>query len=79
MGTKESQKCNKEQFIDQLEPYLQLTTGEIGRLVLLLLVEEGLQRRLSSFRKDFPPEPIKGLKELLVVRSDVMPVGDRPG
>lgn len=35
---------------DSLEPYLDLTAEEVARLVLCLLAEEEIGRRLASYR-----------------------------
>lgn len=67
---------------EELEAYLQLGTREIARLVLCLLIEEGLASQLASFRsrpKDLPPQPIQGQEEFLVAGRDVVPVRDRAG
>jgi hypothetical protein len=37
---------------NELDAYLDLSAGELARLVLWLLIEEGLQERMSGFRHD---------------------------
>jgi hypothetical protein len=49
---------------DQLEAYLDLTSEEIARLVLCLLIEETLRERLAVFRENPLPEPLQSLEEL---------------
>lgn len=61
---------------DNLDAYMGLAAGDISRLVLCLLIEEHLQRRLAAFRQDLPPQPVEGLKELGVIRGDIVLVGD---
>lgn len=53
-------------------PYLDLSREELARLILCLLIEEALSKRLASFREDLPPKPIEGQKELVLRRNDVM-------
>ena len=65
---------------DNLDAYMNLGSKEIVRLVLLLLVEEGLQKQLAAFRaEDLPPEPVEGQEELCVARDDVVPLRIRAG
>lgn len=43
---------------DNLDAYMNLGSKEIVRLVMLLLVEEVLQKQLAAFRaEDLPTEP----------------------
>lgn len=53
----------------ELEAYTCLTTAEIARLVLCLLIEEALERRLAVFRSqahDLLAEPVQGGEEFLL-------------
>jgi hypothetical protein len=46
---------------DNLDAYMNLGSKDIVRLVLLLLVEEGLGRELAAFRaEDLPAQPVEG-------------------
>ena len=64
----------------ELDPYIDLEREEIARIVLCLLVEEGLKARLAIFRlHDLPSQPLQGLEEFVVARRDVVPVGHRSG
>ena len=64
---------------EELDAYLHMGAEDIARLVLCLLVEEALRRRLAAFRQDLPAQPAEGLKELGVARHNVMLVRDGPG
>jgi hypothetical protein len=64
---------------EKLDLYLDLTAGEISRIILCLLIEEALRGRLAAFRYDLPAQPVEGFKELGVARHDVMLVGDGLG
>lgn len=65
---------------DNLDSYMNLGSKEIGRLVLLLLVEEGLQKQLAAFRaEDLRTEPVEGQEELGVARHDIVPICNRAG
>ena len=65
---------------DDLDAYMSLGSKEIVRLVLLLLVEEGLRKQLAAFRaEDLPTEPVEGQEELGVPRHDVVPICNRAG
>jgi hypothetical protein len=62
---------------EELDAYLDLGNDDIARIVLCLLIEEALRGRLAAYRPEYlPAEPVEGLEELDVVRSDVMPVSD---
>jgi hypothetical protein len=62
---------------EQLDAYLDLGNDDIARIVLCLLIEEALRGRLAAYRPQYSlAEPVEGLEELDVVRSDVMPVSD---
>ena len=66
---------------DELEAYVSLSQAEIARLVLCLLIEEGLGQQLTPFRsrpQDLASQPVQGGEELLVGGGDVVPVGDAP-
>jgi len=70
-----------EPAAEELEAYLNLSKAEIVRLVLCLLIEEGLKHHLSPFRsrpQDLFPQPVQGGEELLVGGLDVVPVGNAP-
>lgn len=46
---------------EELDAFMHLSREEIGRLVLWLLVEEGLKDQLAFFRsQDLPTEPVQG-------------------
>ncbi len=65
---------------DKLDAYMNLGSKEIVRLVLLLLVEEGLQKQLAAFRaEDLVVQPVEGQEELGVARDDVVPIRNRAG
>jgi hypothetical protein len=65
---------------DNLDAYMDLGTKEIVRLVLLLLVEEGLRKQLAAFRaEDLPTEPVEGREDLGVAGNDVVPIRNRAG
>jgi hypothetical protein len=49
---------------DNLDAYMELGTKGIVRLILLLLIEEGLSRHLAAFRaEDLPTQPVEGEKK----------------
>jgi hypothetical protein len=59
---------------------MNLGSKEIVRLVLLLLVEEGLQKQLAAFRaEDLAAQPVEDQEELGVAGNDVMPIRSRAG
>ena len=65
---------------NNLDAYMNLGSKDIVRLVLLLLVEEGLQKQLVTFRaEDLPTQPVKGQEELSVARNDIVPIRNRAG
>lgn len=66
---------------ENLDAYMELGRKEIVRLVLLLLVEEGLQKQLAVFRADdMPTESAKGLERLGFTGDGVVvPVCNRAG
>ncbi len=65
---------------DDLDAYMNLGSKEIVRLVLLLLVEEGLRKQLAAFRaEDLPTEPVEGQEELGAAGNDVVRVRNRAG
>ena len=65
---------------DNLDAYMNLGSKEVVRLVLLLLVEEGLRKQLAGFRsEDLPPQPVQGHEELGVARNDLAPIRNRAG
>ncbi len=67
----------QEETSEQLDAYLSMTSEDIARLILCLLIEETLKQRLAGFRPhDLPVQPVEGFKELNVIRPDIMPVGD---
>ena len=61
---------------DNLDAYMHLGVEGIARLVLCLLIEEALQRRLACFRQNLAPEAVEGLEKLGIVRGDVVLVGN---
>jgi hypothetical protein len=66
-----------EETSEQFDAYLSMTSEDIARLILCLLIEEKLRQRLAAFRPDdLPAKPVEGFKELDVVRPDIMPVSD---
>lgn len=65
---------------DDLDAYMNLGSKEIVRLVLLLLVEEGLRKQLAAFRaENLAVQPVEGREELGVVGNDVVPIRNRAG
>lgn len=65
---------------ENLDAYMELGRKEIVRLVLLLLVEEGLQRQLAIFRADdLATDPAKDLEELGDDGDDAGSVCNRAG
>ena len=65
---------------NNLDAYINLGSKDVVRLVLLLLVEEGLQKQLVAFRaEDLPTEPVKGQEKLGVARNDIVPIRNRAG
>ena len=65
---------------DNLDAYMNLGNKGIVRLVLLLLIEEGLQKQLASFRADYlATQPVKGHEELSLAGDGIMPIRDRAG
>ena len=65
---------------DNLDAFMGLGHEGIVRLVLYLLIEEGLGRQLAAFRfQQLPTQPVESHKELIVRRNDVVPVGNRAG
>ena len=66
--------------LDNVDAYMNLGSKEIVRLVLLLLVEEGLQKQLAAFRaEDLAAQPVEGQEEFGVAGNDVMPIRSRAG
>ena len=71
----------REPTPDELEAFMRLSSQDIARLILCLLIEEALQSQLSTFRlgpEELLPEPPEGGEKLLVRGGDVVPVGDAP-
>ncbi len=65
---------------EKLEVYLQMTSGELARLVLCLIVEDMLRGRLAAFRAEhLAPQPVEGLEEFGIVGLGVMAFGHAPG
>lgn len=65
---------------DNLDAFMNLGTKDIARLVLLLLVEEGLRRELAAFRaEDLSPQPVQCQEEFSIARNDVVPIRNRAG
>jgi hypothetical protein len=65
---------------ESLDVYLDLGNDAVARMVLCLLIEEELRGRLAVYRlDDLAAKPVEGEEELLVVRSNIMPVGDAFG
>lgn len=61
--------AQRQPAAEELEAYMRLTRAEIARLVLCLLIEEALGRKLAAFRsqsQNLLPQPAKGGEELLV-------------
>jgi hypothetical protein len=62
---------------EKLDAYLDLSNDDVERIVLCLMVEEALRRRLAVYRlEDLAAEPVEGQEELIVVRADIMSVSD---
>jgi hypothetical protein len=65
---------------DNLDAYMNLGAKGIIRLVLLLLVEEGLSRELATFRaEDLPAQPVEGHEKLGIAGNDIVPIRNRAG
>ncbi len=65
---------------DNLDAYMNLGSKEIVRLVLLLLVEEGLRKELAAFRAEqLLLQPVQGREKLGIVGNDAKAVCDRAG
>jgi hypothetical protein len=65
---------------DDLDAYMNLGSKEIVRLVLLLLVEEGLQKQLAAFRaENLATQPVDGQEELAVAGNGIMAIRNRAG
>jgi hypothetical protein len=65
---------------DNLAAYIGLGKEDIVRLVLCMLIEEGLGRQLSAFRsQQLPTQPVESHKEFIVGRDNVVPVCNRAG
>jgi hypothetical protein len=57
---------------EELDPYFDLSVGDISRIILCLLIEEALRGRLAAFRHDLPAQPVEGFEELGIGRGDVV-------
>ena len=58
---------------DNFDAYMDLGVKDVARLVLCLLIESKLRKRLAAFRpEDTSPQPVEGLKEFGVARHDVV-------
>lgn len=71
----------REPTPEELEAYMGLSSQDIARLVLCLLMEEALRSQLSAFRsgpEELTSEPTKGSEELLVGGGHIMAVGNTP-
>lgn len=69
-----------QERLDNLDAYMGLSNEDIVRLVLCLLIEEGLSRELAAFRShQLAPEPVEGREKLLVGRNHIVPVCNRAG
>lgn len=65
-----------EEMSEQPDAYLTMTTEDIARLILCLIIEDTLRTRLAAYRPhDLPPEPVEGFKEFGVVGRDVVASG----
>jgi hypothetical protein len=54
---------------EELEPFMNLRPADVARIVLCLLVEEGLKKRLAAYRarpQHLPAQPVQRQEELLV-------------
>ena len=65
---------------DNLDAYMGMGNEDIVRLVLCLLIEEGLGRQLAAFRsQQLPTQPVESHKEFNVGRDNIVPVCNRAG
>jgi hypothetical protein len=58
------------------ERYLDMSGEELARLILTLLIDEALRRRLAEY---LPPQPIQRLEEFGVAGAGVVPLGHALG
>jgi hypothetical protein len=49
---------------DDLDVYLNLTRDQIAHLILCLMIEEALRRRLVAFRQNPAMQPVQRLEKL---------------
>ena len=59
-----TQAAGLEPPVDDLDAYLDLTHGQIAHLILCLMIEEALRKRLLAFRQDLPTQPGQRLEKL---------------
>ena len=64
---------------EAIDAYMDLSSEDIVRLILCLLIEEALKARLDVFRSEqLLPEPVQRQEELVVMGPNIMAVGDTP-
>ena len=65
---------------DNLDAFMGLGHEGIVRLVLYLLIEEGLGRQLAAFRsQQLPTQPVESHEKFIVGRDNIVPVCNRAG
>ena len=63
---------------DNLDAFLDMTAEDISRLVLCLLIEEALQKRLASFRQPGAREWSEEVATLLSTPDSAISISPRP-